>query len=446
MAFITDALNIFETSLRHGKFDESHICHEFQGASYESCFATRTQEPLMARGDFNVILSRNERLLGAEPHASSMEDFALTLLDCGLLDAGFEGNRFTWTNSHMFQRLDRVFYNMQWSAHFASTRVQHLNRDESDHCPLLITSTESLVERPSSFRFLHAWLKHHDFLNFVGRNWHEPMHSTGLMSFWLKQQRLKKALKVWSKNVFGDIFRNIQVAEQHALELISDNILLAQELVGKIDYNARGGNVILKLDMMKAYDRLNWDFLYLILERFDFNSQWIDMIKSSKKQIITQATGFHHKTLLVTYLGAPLYKRPKKVMLFDSLITKIWERITRWENKILSIGGRITLVQSVLSSLPIYLLQVLKPQVSVIEKIDILFNSFLWGDTLDSKHIHWSSWNKVTFPSSKGGLDIRSLQDVFEAFSAKLWWCFQTCSSLWTRYMKAKYDTDKIPQ
>lgn len=172
----------------------------------------------MARGDFNVILSREERLLETEPHASSMEDFALTLLDYGLLDAGFEGNRFTWTNSHMFQRLDRVVYNMQWNAHFASTRVQHLNRDGFDHCPLLITSTESLVKRPSSFRFLHAWLKHHDFLNFVGRNWNEPMHDTGLMSFWLKQQCLKKALKVWNKNIFGDIFRNIKVAEQHALE------------------------------------------------------------------------------------------------------------------------------------------------------------------------------------------------------------------------------------
>lgn len=61
--------------------------------------ATGIQEPLLAGGDFNVILNREETLLSAEPHARSMEDFAMTLFDCGLLDAGFEGNKFTWTNS-----------------------------------------------------------------------------------------------------------------------------------------------------------------------------------------------------------------------------------------------------------------------------------------------------------------------------------------------------------
>lgn len=39
--------------------------------------------------------------------------------------------------------------------------------------------------------------------------------------------------------------------------LISDNILLVQELIRKIDHKSRGDNVVLKLDMMKAYNRLN---------------------------------------------------------------------------------------------------------------------------------------------------------------------------------------------
>lgn len=39
--------------------------------------------------------------------------------------------------------------------------------------------------------------------------------------------------------------------------LISDNILLAQELAHSLNVKTRGGNVILKMDMMKAYDRVN---------------------------------------------------------------------------------------------------------------------------------------------------------------------------------------------
>lgn len=39
--------------------------------------------------------------------------------------------------------------------------------------------------------------------------------------------------------------------------LINDNILLVEELIQKIDQKAKEGNIALKLDMMKAYDRLS---------------------------------------------------------------------------------------------------------------------------------------------------------------------------------------------
>lgn len=38
---------------------------------------------------------------------------------------------------------------------------------------------------------------------------------------------------------------------------IEENILLAQEMVGNINMKRRERNVILKLDIEKAYDRLN---------------------------------------------------------------------------------------------------------------------------------------------------------------------------------------------
>ncbi|EOY25448.1 Uncharacterized protein TCM_016754 [Theobroma cacao] len=116
-----------------------------------------------------------------------------------------------------------------------------------------------------------------------------------------------------------------------------------------------------------------------------------------------------------------------------------------WENKTLSPGGRITLLRSVLSSMPMYLLQVLKPPVVVIEKIERLFNSFLWGDSTTDKRMHWVAWYKLTFPCSEGGLDIRRLNDVSDAFMMKLWWRFQTCDGLWTNFLKTKYCMGQIP-
>ncbi|XP_043687692.1 uncharacterized protein LOC122638906 [Telopea speciosissima] len=58
-----------------------------------------------------------------------------------------------------------------------------------------------------------------------------------------------------------------------------DNIALVQEVVYDINRNTRGGNVVLKLDMAKAYDRLEWGFLFAVLERFGFAAEWIELIK-----------------------------------------------------------------------------------------------------------------------------------------------------------------------
>lgn len=39
----------------------------------------------------------------------------------------------------------------------------------------------------------------------------------------------------------------------------------------------RGSNVVLKLDMAKAYDRLSWPFLMAVMRAFGFGERWIDM-------------------------------------------------------------------------------------------------------------------------------------------------------------------------
>ena len=64
-------------------------------------------------------------------------------------------------------------------------------------------------------------------------------------------------------------------------KLIHDNILLAQELVHDLNRRTRGGNVVLKLDMAKAYDRMSWPFLIHMLRAFDFSEHWLLLIHHS---------------------------------------------------------------------------------------------------------------------------------------------------------------------
>ncbi|KAL9659108.1 hypothetical protein QQ045_021151 [Rhodiola kirilowii] len=59
---------------------------------------------------------------------------------------------------------------------------------------------------------------------------------------------------------------------------IHDSIGLAHDLVKDIDNKVFGGNVLVKLDMSKAYDRLSWRFLLNMLRALGFSEVWCDLI------------------------------------------------------------------------------------------------------------------------------------------------------------------------
>ncbi|KAL0287687.1 UNVERIFIED_CONTAM: hypothetical protein Sradi_7118900 [Sesamum radiatum] len=48
--------------------------------------------------------------------------------------------------------------------------------------------------------------------------------------------------------------------------LISDNILLAQEMIHHLDLRYKHSNLVIKLDMSKVYDRVSWDFLFNVMQ------------------------------------------------------------------------------------------------------------------------------------------------------------------------------------
>lgn len=62
--------------------------------------------------------------------------------------------------------------------------------------------------------------------------------------------------------------------------LITDNALVAFEIFHTMKRKGEGrdGTIALKLDMMKAYDRVEWSFLERVMFRMGFNSNWVQRV------------------------------------------------------------------------------------------------------------------------------------------------------------------------
>lgn len=56
---------------------------------------------------------------------------------------------------------------------------------------------------------------------------------------------------------------------------IVDNVLLMQELVENCHKNDGHPRCALKLDLMKAYDSVSWDFLFEVITVMSFSSQFL---------------------------------------------------------------------------------------------------------------------------------------------------------------------------
>ncbi|XP_041011394.1 secreted RxLR effector protein 78-like [Juglans microcarpa x Juglans regia] len=68
---------------------------------------------------------------------------------------------------------------------------------------------------------------------------------------------------------------------------IIDNVLLAHVVVQFLKKKRAGktGFMSIKLDMSKAYDRLEWDFLVQIMYKLGFNTKWINLVMRCVKTV-----------------------------------------------------------------------------------------------------------------------------------------------------------------
>ena len=182
--------------------------------------------------------------------------------ECHMMDLGFSGPKFTWTNKRevggLIQcRLDRVWANLEWKATFPEATITHLTRVNSDHCPLLLSFSSNVSNascRP--FRFQPMWMSHNDFPAIVRESWNGMEND--LMG---ADTRFTNKAQSWNKEIFGNIFAR--------KKLLMARLLGAQRVIANSPSNflinlqeqlSKEYNEILQLEeeLWAMKSRVNW--------------------------------------------------------------------------------------------------------------------------------------------------------------------------------------------
>ena len=139
------------------------------------------------------------------------------------------------------------------------------------------------------------------------------------------------------------------------------------------------------------------------------------------------------------YLGYFLKPLGYRVRDWHWLIKNFEHRISHWSHKLLSLGGGLTLVQAVLTSIPVYWMGLAPILVSILNKLRSLAFSFLWGSSDHKRRYHLTNWKILSWPKFHGGWGIKYLPWFSIALRLKNLWLVLQNDGLWHCVIFSKY-------
>ncbi|XP_058075727.1 uncharacterized protein LOC131224206 [Magnolia sinica] len=250
---------------------------------------------------------------------------------------------------------------------------------------------------------------------------------------------------------------------------IIENVAMALEAMRNIDKKTREGNLIVKLDLEKAYDRVDWVFLKKVMRRFGFSARAgeIASFRSFSMGSLQGSSNRHGGSAR----GTPYPQGCSFLRLRSSpgTLSSWWreaganlsiktfleafqdvsgQRINFQKSSFFCPAkmstGRIRQTERVLGfskaragvqylGIPLY-----KGRVSMAS-----FKALL--DKVEGKKkTQWVAWSKISRPIEEGGLGVRKLKEVLKALRRKMAWNvkYGQKDSPWVLYIRARHRLD----
>jgi hypothetical protein len=119
--------------------------------------------------------------------------------------------------------------------------------------------------------------------------------------------------------------------------------------------------------------------------------------------VYSQLFGCHTRTYPFKYLGIPMHLKKLNNKDWKVVEQRIEQKLSSWKGKYLSVGGRLVLTNSVLSSMILFMLSFFEVPKRVLEKIDYYISRFFWKNDNHKKKYILSKWSILCQPKDQGG-------------------------------------------
>ncbi|KAM6569370.1 hypothetical protein CsatB_017355 [Cannabis sativa] len=238
---------------------------------------------------------------------------------------------------------------------------------------------------------------------------------------------------------------------------IQDNNVIIQEIIHSFNRKkGKEGCFAIKIDLMKAYDKLGWNFVDHVLAGFGAPQKfqgWISQcITTTSLNICLNGGQFGNITPSCGIrqgdpLGGPILSHiffvdhfilvgranleeaksywqcieRQKDADFNFIIENLISKLQGWKAKSLSKAGRATLIKSVGLSLPMYAMQTTKLSSRLVTKIDGMVRDFWWGSEKGNHGLYLKAWDKLFLPKSLRGLGFRACKLVVDEKDTNIW-------------------------
>ncbi|WVZ71541.1 hypothetical protein U9M48_020116 [Paspalum notatum var. saurae] len=131
------------------------------------------------------------------------------------------------------------------------------------------------------------------------------------------------------------------------------------------------------------------------------------------------------------YLGIPIHYKKLRNADWKKGEERFEKRLRSWKGKYLSIGGRLTLINSVLSSLPMYMMSFFDASKGVLRKLEYFRSRFFWQGDDQKKKYRLARRSILSQPKDQGGLGIHELGTKNIALLSKWLYKLLTSNGTW---------------